>query len=216
MLIARDKKSKKFLYRALISFAVGAVLLAVKNLIKDENAKDFVVILGFASCFLGVWFYYKSLKFSMDIIVKPALKKVFDRIKKTVKETVKKIKKKLGISENTWRMKGTDSLNFVFPSWSKNKGKKIDFGKTKIKWNEDPSNPWKIRYVYTKYIVKRVKKGMKFKSSSTALENENAVGNCPYPEIFELYTVSRYAPSDVSNSVVSDEMVEEAVEKLIK
>ncbi len=216
MLIKRDKKSQKNLWRAIVSVAIGVVLLWLKKFPKDENAVDFLEILGFGFCFLAVWFYYKSLKFSMEIILKPALKKVFDRVKTSWKNTVRKIKKKLGISENNWRMKGTDSLSFSFPSWGKKKGKNRDFGKDRIKWNEEPNNPWKIRYIYTKYIVKRVKKGMTFKGSNTALENENIVGECPYPQIFRLYTVSRYAPSQISNSAVSDEMVEEAMEKLIK
>ncbi len=217
MLIVRDKKSKKYFFRALISIAVGTVLLLLKNYVKDKNASDFVLILGVGGCILGAWFYYKSLSHSIELIVKPAFKKVFDRIKKSVKKTVDKIKKKLGISEKSWKMKGKDSFNFVFPSFGKKKGNNKDFGKTRIKWNEDPGNPWKIRYIYTKYIVKRVKKGMKFKSSATALENEELMGgSCPYPEIFQLYTLSRYAPSQVSNSAVSDEKVEEAMEKLIK
>ncbi len=217
MLIVRDKKSKKYLYRALITLVVGVAFLVVKNYIKDKNAADFALIIGVGDCLLGAWFYYKSLSHSMELIVKPAFKKAFDRIKKSVKKAVGKIKKKLGISEKTWKMKGTDSFNFVFPSWGRKKGNKIDFGKTRIKWNEDPGNPWKIRYIYTKYIVKRVKKGMRFKSSDTPLENEEKLkASCPYPKIFELYTLSRYAPSAISNSAVSDEVVEEAMEKLVK
>ncbi len=217
MLIVRDKKSKKYLWKSIIALLAGAGLFALKNLIKDKNAADFVIILGSASCILGVWFYYKSLMNSMELIVKPALKRVFGKIVKSVKKTVDKIKKKLGISEKTWRMKGSDSLNFVLPSWSKKRGTKRDFGKSRIKWNEDPGNPWKIRYIYTKYIVKRQKKGAYIKSSSTALENEESLGaSCPFPEIFQLYTLSRYAPSKISNQAVTDETVEEAMEKLIK
>ncbi len=216
MLIVRDKKSKKYLYRALITFVISVVLLILKNYVKDKNAADFLLILGGGGCLLGVWFYYKSLSNSIELIVKPAFKKVTDKIKKAVKKTVSKIKKRLGISEKNWKMRGTDSLNFVFPSWGRKKGKNLDFGKVKMKWNEDPKNPWKIRYIYTKYIVKKVKKGMRYKTSSTALETKEAVGSCPYPEIFELYTVSRYAPENVSNENISDEKVEEAMEKLIK
>ena len=217
MLIVRDKKSKKFLYRALISIGIGTVLLALKNFVQDKNAADFVLILGVGACILGVWFYYKSLTNSIELIVKPAFKKAFDKIKKSVKKTVSKIKKKLGISEKTWKMKGSDSFNFVFPSFGRKKGNKVEFGKARIKWNEEPGNPWKIRYIYTKYIVKRVKKGMRFRASDTPLENEAKLGNsCPYPEIFKLYTLSRYAPSEISNSTVSDQKVEEAMEQLMK
>lgn len=217
MLIVRDKKSKKYFYRALISLAIGTVLLFLKKYVKDKNASDFVLILGVAGCILGAWFYYKSLSHSVELFVKPAFKKAFDRIKKSVEKTIKKIKKKLGISEKNWKMKGKDSFSFVFPSFGKKKGEKKDFGKNRIKWNEEPGNPWKIRYIYTKYIVKRVKKGMRFKSSATALENEETLGSsCSYPEIFQLYTLSRYAPSQISESTVSDEKVEEAMEKLIK
>lgn len=217
MLIARDKKSKKFFFRALISVGIGIAFLFAKNLVKDKNAADFLLILGVGACILGAWFYYKSLASSIELLVKPVFKKAFDKIKKSVKKTVNKIKKKLGISEKTWKMKGTDSFNFVFPSFGRKKGNKIDFGKTRIKWNEEPGNPWKIRYIYTKYLVKRTKKGMVFKTSHTPLENKEKLGNsCPYPEIFNLYTLSRYAPSEISNSAVSDEKVEEAMEQLIK
>lgn len=217
MLIVRDKKSKKYLYKALISVVVGVALLFLKNYVPDKNASDFLLILGAGACFLALWFYYKSIVNTISVIVSPVFKKAFSKIKTSVEKVVKKIKKKLGISEKTWKMKGTDSFNFVFPSFSKNNGKKRDFGKTRIKWNEEPGNPWKIRYIYTKYIVKRVKKGMIFKKSATPLENEEALGtSCPYPEIFQLYTLSRYAPEKISDAFVSDETVEEAMEKLIR
>ena len=128
MLIVRDKKSKKYLIRALIAIAIGTVLLALKNLVKDKNASDFVLILGVASCILGVWFYYKSLAFTVETIISPALKKVFEKIKKSVKKTVGIIKKKLGISDKTWRMRGQDTFNFVLPSFGRKNKNKRDFG----------------------------------------------------------------------------------------
>ncbi len=216
MLIVRDKKSKKYFWYALIFIIIGTALLFAKNLPNDENAANFITILGAGSCILAVWFYYKSLRFTMDTIIKPAFKKAFSRVSKRFKEAINKVKKKLGFSDNPFKMKGKDTFNFIFPSFGRKKGKQREFGKDRIKWNEDPGNPWKIRYIFTKYIVKRVKKGAPFKSSRTALEVKDTFVECPYPEIFQLYTVSRYAPPDTGKEAVSDEAVEEAMEKLIK
>ena len=113
MLIIRDKKSKKFLYRSIISFAVGALVLFLKKFVKDPNAADFLVILGSGACILAVWFYYKSLSNSIELIVKPALRKVYERVKKSVKKTISKIKSKLSVPFIRHVFSGIPSFFFI-------------------------------------------------------------------------------------------------------
>ena len=80
--------------------------------------------------------------------------------------------------------------------------------KSNSKWRDMNENAEKIRFLYIKYIVKKIKDGYKFRTALTPCEVKEELGfdeEAPDNELFAMYNGARYSGGSV---FITDEQVE--------
>ncbi len=100
-----------------------------------------------------------------------------------------------------------DEKSFVFDIQEMNVFKKLMSFKGLGKWRDISENADKIRFIYTKYIIRRVKKGYKHSPSLTPCEVRDELEVEPEQsdfELFDMYNGARYSGGSVN---ISDEQV---------
>ncbi len=104
-----------------------------------------------------------------------------------------------------------DERSFIFDIDEINIFKKRSAFKSSAKWKDLDENSEKIRFIYIKYIIKKIKGGYKFSSKLTPCEirtDLNVEAEQPDFRLFDLYNGARYSGGSVH---ISDEQVQSAL-----
>jgi|GEM_PF-2467487 len=144
---------------------------------------------------------------------KEKYKKVYDRVKQKVKQFAAKIYGKLaklvgrlGLGGGKKFAKGEDEYSFIFGDEEK-KRIRMSIG-TVNKWNALADNSERIRFLFIKYMLGRIRRGYRRRWGKTHMEwgKELGVKDDTYV-FFEDYGAARYGAGSVD---IPDEAVERA------
>lgn len=116
----------------------------------------------------------------------------------------------LGINLERFK-RGKDERSFIFGDDEEDERKRKRHSiKSNSKWRDMNENAEKIRFLYIKYIVKRIKEGYRFRTALTpneVREDLNFEEEAPDIELFDIYNGARYSGGSV---FITDEQVEYA------
>lgn len=124
--------------------------------------------------------------------VKAALGRVWRRVKARASSLAEKIRKALGMTDYS-RVRGKDERSFIFGRREERRKKR---SKDKLHWNELLTNRERLRYVYVHFVKQSEKRGYRYHSYETPIENGHAWASpegTPERTIFDAYTDARFA-----------------------
>lgn len=156
-------------------------------------------------------FFITLKKILPDHIISTTLKKILKilKVQEIFQAVTGKFRQIFGLPDRRTLRGGQDRKNFIFSSPFKKRMPRKSASHELQRWKELSSNAERIRYIYIKYMQKKVKSGFHFDGSKTPDEIAYSI---KVPEdqtvLFTLYNGARYSGgsyiienSDVENSI---------------
>ncbi len=216
----KHRFDKKGITQVLVYFSASFSMLEVSLWLNElarkseafryvqQGAYVFTVILLFISVKKLLKLVPKTLKraFADNLL------KAVQAIAKGISKVSRKILSALGIELSRRKVvKPKDEKSFIFDIEEMNVFKKLSSFKSTVKWRDLNENSEKIRFIYVKYIIRRIKEGYKLSPNLTPCEvrddlgvedEDNAHG------LFDMYNGARYSGGSV---YITDEQVTKAL-----
>lgn len=176
---------------------------------KNDNARhlsQIIAALSAAIMFYSLWLIYKYL-------LMPAVKKGYVKAKKALRkvawfisERLSRFLNKIGIGGRRRFAVGKDEYSFIFDD-EKKENKRLFVGSVN-RWKDLTDNNQKLRFLFIRYMMKRIRRGYRKRRGKTPREwaKELKVKGDAL-ELFENYDIARYSGGIVK---VSDDALERA------
>ena len=211
-----DKNSRKYLIRIGVLMLLLLIMLVFGFFIDDlrvsaDTRRYITQGLTALATVIGLVCLRELYKYVLLDALKKAGKKVSEKIRKAVRFISRKISllmSKMGFGGRKRLAVGKDEYSFTFDDEGRKQSRLALSGVSK--WKDLTDNNQKLRFLFIRYMMKRIRKGYKKRRGKTPLEwarDLNAQGE--HLELFENYNLARYGYTTGS---VSDEALERARE----
>ena len=162
--------------------------------------------------FLIVVLIFLTLRRLWKLFPHQKYRRFFNKVKKTVRRAAEKIYEKIaalvnkaGIGRKRYNG-GRDEYSFVFDE-AERKKTRLSVGNVS-KWNALTDNSERIRFIFVRYMLGRIRRGYDKRQGKTPDEWAAELGvKGDALELFENYSAARYS---CGSAVISDEAVERA------
>ncbi len=199
---------------AVIFFEISVWLDPIVRQHEDERLYRYIQQGTYFTAFILAVYAILSLR---KLIPRTMRRAVFDKLLYAMRKMasgISGISKKLfsffGIKLERFK-RGRDERSFIFGDEEEAERKRKRHSiKSNSKWRDMNENAEKIRFLYIKYIVKRIKEGYKFRTALTPCEVKEELNfdeEAPDIELFDMYNGARYSGGSV---FITDEQVEKA------
>ena len=213
--------NKKYLFSGIVFLILCAAGLYGSVVISPSNTSLPDFIHSRAEIFRGICvasaviFAVLSIKSFLRLMTVEVRKRLLEKLvlaaKKFVSPVAKIVNKVLaamGIGVFKGRVRGKDEKSFVYASSEKTRRKKAALKNTG-KWDELEDNAMRVRYIFTDYMIKKIKGGYFMRHSMTSDEIGREIAeNDDEKLLFEVYRKARYAGrlslDEIDNNLVSE------------
>ncbi len=210
------KNNKKFYIKIALLVAAEIILALVYSRLggfgmnnKNDNARhlcQLIAALSAAIMFYALWLIYKYF-------LLPAVKKGYIRAKAGIIKALKFISRKIGgflnkigIGGRRRLAIGKDEYTFIFDE-DKKENKRLFVGNVN-RWKNLTDNNQKLRFLFIRYMMKRIRRGYRKRRGKTPREWAKELGvRRDALELFENYDIARYCGGKI---IISDDAVERA------
>lgn len=215
--MSKKNFNKKYFVLTLIFAALMALCLYGSVIFTPDNAALPELVAQNATLFRGlsvvgavfsaiftVKFFIKLMSAEKKRQIAEKLSRLAKRISRAVTMLVSKV---LGISLSSGRLRGKDEKSFVYSSQTKEKRKRARLKNT-ARWEDTQNNAEKVRFIFTDYMIGKIKGGYFMRHSMTTDEIGVDIGVGEDEEIlFQTYKKARYA-GELSLDEIDDGTVE--------
>lgn len=206
--------NKKRIFLTAVYIALAFIFLQVTFYIPDKHRyyRQFTTVLSIAFFIITVISFSKLFTREIRFELYQRISQMFLNVSDKFRKLTDKIKKKLGIKERVL-LRGKDEKSFIF-NYDDGKSKNLFFNKkNNLHWRDMKTNAEKIRYLYIKYILFKIKKGYAFKFNTTPNEISRELRlDDEAGELFAVYYDARYSGGRIN---IPNEIVDRQ-EKFIK
>ncbi|GEM_PF-1849564 len=220
----KKEKIKKIIlylwYSRGFSWARGALSLTYVSLfewvlsrfigsLKNHFTQMWCIIAFLVIIPLGIRSFKRLLDEKQMNAVFKYLHKVSLKVNEKLDKLAKKVMKWLGIDKIL--RYGKDERSFIFFERNRGQGKKHKLVNPMF-WEEQQSNAEKVRYIFTDYMIDKIREGYRMRQSETPKDIENKLaGSDEEHLLFDTYTIARYSGGreEISDATVDalDELV---------
>ena len=206
-----DKSNKKYLLRIGMLMLLELMLLVFGFCIDDlrvsaDTRRYISQGLTVLATVIGLVCLRELYKYVLLDALKKAGKKVSEKIRKAVRFISRKISllmTKMGFGGRKRLAVGKDEYSFTFDEEGRKQSRLSLSGVSK--WKDLTDNNQKLRFLFIRYMMKRIRKGYRKRRGKTPLEwagDLHAEGD--HLELFESYNLARYgyATGSVSNEAL--------------
>jgi len=183
------------------SFVVDLIVFA--GALKDHTKQLFCII----GLLIFVPLFLRSFKRMFDHRQREAIYEFIHRLSIRINDALEKFGRKilkwLGIDKIL--RYGKDERSFIFRERKKGVGKKHKLLNTMV-WEEQEANSDKVRYIFTDYMISKIKEGYRLRQSETPTDMEVDLAHSDEEHLlFDTYTIARYSGG---REEITDETVE--------
>ncbi len=175
----------------------------------QNEIRGITSVIAIVACVMGVRAFYRMLTASMRKRLGQAALKTLKKLAAPLIKAVNNLLLSIGIDlSRRNRLGGRDEKTFVFDDTEKVKKTKKRL-KNELKWQEQPDNAARVRFIFIDYMIRKIKEGYFMKRSMTPAEiGEEIAIEEDEKKLFRVYDMARYAGKNGMDEI-SDALVGE-------